>query len=164
MTGSSPPYLYALSVRQPWAWLIVHGFKPFENRDWSHSYGPCHRVRHQAPFRCLIHAAKGMTSGDYEACQIVVDAENAEREMQDIAPIVLPPFAELPRGGIVGAVDILSWHDEPPEVPFAFGSGLGLANPELLPFTKCKGALGFFIPNRATMPGFAEGHAPHFTA
>jgi hypothetical protein len=25
----------ALTVRAPWAWLIAHGFKPIENRDWS---------------------------------------------------------------------------------------------------------------------------------
>lgn len=25
----------ALSVRQPWAWLIVNGYKDIENRDWS---------------------------------------------------------------------------------------------------------------------------------
>ncbi len=25
----------ALSVRQPWAWLIVNGCKDIENRDWS---------------------------------------------------------------------------------------------------------------------------------
>ncbi len=25
----------ALSVRQPWAWLIVNGYKDVENRDWN---------------------------------------------------------------------------------------------------------------------------------
>ena len=36
-----------LSIRQPWAALIVHGFKETENRTWSTSYrGPV-----------LIHAA-----------------------------------------------------------------------------------------------------------
>lgn len=25
----------ALSIRQPWAWLIVNGFKDIENRDWA---------------------------------------------------------------------------------------------------------------------------------
>ena len=43
-----------LSVRQPWAWLIVHGHKPLENRSWATSYrGPL-----------LIHAAKGMTRAE----------------------------------------------------------------------------------------------------
>ena len=25
----------ALSIRQPWAWLIVNGYKDIENRTWS---------------------------------------------------------------------------------------------------------------------------------
>jgi hypothetical protein len=30
-----------LSIRQPWAWLIVNGHKPVENRDWATSFrGP----------------------------------------------------------------------------------------------------------------------------
>lgn len=38
----------ALSILQPWAWLIVHGHKPVENRKWSTTYrGPL-----------LIHAGK----------------------------------------------------------------------------------------------------------
>jgi ASCH domain len=28
----------ALSVRQPWAWLIVQGFKGIENRTWQTSF------------------------------------------------------------------------------------------------------------------------------
>jgi len=38
----------ALSIRQPWAWLIVDGTKDIENREWFTSY------------RCpvLIHASK----------------------------------------------------------------------------------------------------------
>lgn len=37
----------ALSIRQPWAWLIIAGIKPIENRKWATPYrGPL-----------LIHAA-----------------------------------------------------------------------------------------------------------
>jgi len=28
----------ALSIRQPWAWLIVNGYKDVENRTWSTNY------------------------------------------------------------------------------------------------------------------------------
>src|ERR1051326_1498970 len=38
----------ALSVRQPWAWLIIYGGKDIENRDWPTS--------HRGP--TLIHAGK----------------------------------------------------------------------------------------------------------
>jgi ASCH domain len=38
----------ALSVRQPWAWLIIAGHKDVENRSWTTTYrGPL-----------LIHAAR----------------------------------------------------------------------------------------------------------
>ena len=38
----------ALSIRQPWAWLITHGLKPVENRTWSTAYRG----------ELLIHASK----------------------------------------------------------------------------------------------------------
>ena len=38
----------ALSIRQPWAWLIVNGYKDIENRTWSTSYRG----------RIYIHASK----------------------------------------------------------------------------------------------------------
>ncbi|HTV55212.1 MAG TPA: ASCH domain-containing protein, partial [Terriglobia bacterium] len=37
----------ALSIRQPWAWLIVNGFKPIENRSWNTNFRG----------RILIHAS-----------------------------------------------------------------------------------------------------------
>src|SRR5688572_4676832 len=46
----------ALSLRQPWAWAVVHGGKRVENRGWTTDYrGPL-----------LIHASTGMTRGEYE--------------------------------------------------------------------------------------------------
>src|SRR3546814_18926401 len=74
----------ALSIRQPWAWLITQGFKDIENRTW------------QTKFRgqFLIHASKGMTKDEYESVQWY---------LSDIAThITLPEFGELERGGIVG--------------------------------------------------------------
>jgi len=38
----------ALSIRQPWAWLLVEGFKDIENRTWKTNY--------RGSF--LIHASK----------------------------------------------------------------------------------------------------------
>ena len=75
----------ALSIRQPWAWLIVNGHKDVENRAW-HS-------RHKGPL--LIHASKTM---DKEA-------------LNDLLRGKLPFIAnrqkiELWQGGIVGIVDL----------------------------------------------------------
>ncbi len=40
----------ALSIRQPWAWLIVNGYKDVENRTWD-----CPRTFHP-PERIYVHA------------------------------------------------------------------------------------------------------------
>lgn len=119
----------ALSIRQPWAWLIVNGHKQFENRDWQPA-NPCRRFRG----RVLIHASKGMTREEY-----LIGCDHAG----DYG-ITLPPADELERGGIVGVTEIVAWHDSPPEMPFAFGSGLELRNSQPCHFTPMKGALGFF--------------------
>ena len=47
----------AISIRQPWAWLIVHGYQDVENRTWSTKHrGPilihCHRVVRSAWLPC----------------------------------------------------------------------------------------------------------------
>ena len=127
----------ALSVRQPWAWLIVNGHKSYENRDWTErNYG--RRFRGLV----LIHASLGMTKDEYAMGQ-----ECAEEE-----GIILPAPEDLQRGGIVGQTEVMAWHDEPPAgMPFAFSSGLELANSKPLPFQPCKGALGFFNPPTASI-------------
>ena len=78
----------ALSVRQPWAWLIVNGHKDIENRTWA--------TRHRGPF--LIHASKGMTATEYEDVCSFLAADARLRHLNHILP--LPK--ELERGGIVG--------------------------------------------------------------
>src|SRR5690242_19271129 len=73
-----------LSVQQPWAWLIVNGYKDIENRDWAT------KVRG----RIGIHAGKK------------VDAEGYEWVRSARPDIPLPPMSALEKGGIVGAVDL----------------------------------------------------------
>lgn len=125
--------LKALSIRQPWAWLIVHGPKRWENRDWC-AKNPGRKFRG----RVLIHAAQGMTWDEYYTGRLT--ALDAEFEK-------LPPFHEMQRGGIIGAAEVLDWQDHPRrDDPWAFGSGLVLGRVQPLTFIPCKGALGFFKP------------------
>ena len=109
----------ALSIRQPWAWLICFGGKDIENRCWS--------TRFRGEF--LLHAAKGMTRAEYQDC---ADFAN------------LPPFEKLERGGIVGIArlaDCVSGHrSEWFNGPFGFV----LAEVRPLRFVPCRGELGFF--------------------
>lgn len=114
----------ALSIRQPWAWLIVKGHKDIENRCWkTHFRG-----------KIYVHAAKGMTRGDYLDA-FCIAWENG---------VTLPPFEELERGGIVGTVEIVDCVDQDAS-PWFFGEfGFVLKNAAPLPFRPLKGALGFF--------------------
>jgi hypothetical protein len=85
-----------LSIRQPWAWLVVNGWKNVENRGWA--------TRHRGDL--LIHAAASMTRADYESCRIVVDGIHDD--------LAMPMYEDLPRGGIVGEVKLLDCVDDHP--------------------------------------------------
>jgi hypothetical protein len=119
-----------LSIRQPWAWLILHGGKDVENRTWAS------RVRG----RVLIHASGTMTRAEYDDAAAFVAGITHLLP----APVTLPEFAALPLGGIVGSVEILRCVAQS-ESPW-FGGPLAfvLAKPESREFFPCKGRLGFF--------------------
>lgn len=114
----------ALSIRQPWAWLIVHGPKRIENRGWPTMF--------RGEF--LIHAAKGTTAQEYE---------DARRFASDLG-VTIPEFDALDRGGIVGKATLTSCGIIS-EDPWFFGPfGFRLDNVQALPFRPLKGQLGFF--------------------
>lgn len=127
----------ALSIRQPWAWLIIHGGKDIENRSWH--------TKHRGRF--LVHAAKGMTSKEYaEACNFC-----------HLKCLPLPPsFDELKQrwcGGIIGSV-VLADSRNTSKSPWYMGDkAFLLVNPKPLPFAPLKGRLGFFeVPDELVAP------------
>lgn len=87
-----------LSVRQPFAHLIVAGVKDVENRDWPTSYRGT----------LLIHAAAGALA--FRAWSDLFDMGadmGPDDELEDTeAGIVLPAPRVLARGAIVGAGDV----------------------------------------------------------
>jgi uncharacterized protein (UPF0264 family) len=125
---------YALSVKQPWAALLVHGLKTIEVRSW----------RTARRGRVLIHAAR-------------IPAERPEAWSR-----VPPALQEAARqvGGILGAAELIecrayrsleafcadrarhlnepSWFRPPLLYGFTF------ANPRVLPFVACSGQTRFF--------------------
>lgn len=119
----------ALSIRQPWAWLILNAGKDIENRDWPTRFRG----------RILVHASKGMTGAEYES--------GIYTAMKANPGWPLPASASLERGGIVGSVEIVDCVTES-DSPWFFGRyGFVLRDPQALPFTPCKGQLGFFDVN-----------------
>lgn len=118
--------MIALSVRQPWAWLIVAGHKDIENRNWWT------RVRG----RVLIHASKTYSRALHSDYTWAIDGDFG---------IKLPRFEEIERGGIVGAVHIVDCvRDHPSRWKDRDSYGFVLERPQLLDFRPCRGKLGFF--------------------
>lgn len=131
-----PVTLPCLSVRQPWAWLILHGGKDVENRRWT--------LPRHARGTVLLHAAKGMTREEYEdATDYALDVGQ-----QHGRAILTPPADDLDRGGIVGAARIVGQflphesNSSPWHIRGQYGFRLEKVTP--LPFRAYKGALGFF--------------------
>lgn len=123
-----------LSLRQPWADIVVNGPKRIENRRWPTSF--------RGTF--LIHAAKGMTLAEYG------EAVRFARKVDPKCPIRDPKDPLLLRGGIIGRarlVDVI-----PPCLPdfcphpwHMFGQyGFVLEDVTPLPFEPLRGMLGFF--------------------
>lgn len=121
----------ALSINQPWAWLIVNGYKAVENRSWD--------TRYRGEF--LIHAGKKFD----DDCYLFLENNDLD--------IDLP--LDLPMGGIVGKarlVNTIHIRDRKyvcqKDSPWFVGEyGFMLDSAEPLPFMPCKGALGFFTPD-----------------
>lgn len=137
----------ALSIRQPWCWAILFAGKDVENRDWHP-----HRQNMRAALaysidggsgqEIYLHASQGMTRREYDDfADLCCSTQIIAHMPRDIS---LPPFEDLPRGGIVGSFRISGIVAEY-KSPWFFGPfGLVLHDAKPLPFRPCKGQLGFF--------------------
>ena len=117
----------ALSIRQPWAWLIVHGYKDMENRDW--------RIYQRG--KILVHASKGCTRREYEAAV-------AFAQLLLPAGVVIPCLEDLPRGGICGSVEIADCVSCSESPWFVGEYAAVLRNSEPMEFRPMSGQLGLF--------------------
>jgi ASCH domain len=107
----------ALSVRQPWAWLIVHGYKDVENRSWATSFrGPV-----------LIHAEKRWTADERAQAEWVREAYG----------IPVPERPDL--GEIVGGSEIVDCVTASDSSWFEGRYGFVLRHQTLLPFVPLPG-------------------------
>lgn len=115
-----PSVRRALTVRQPWAWAIIHGGKDVENRSWSN--------RHVGG-TIAIHAGVGMDG-----------LEELPRGVRK------PKAPELVRGAIVGVVDVVRVVNRHRSKWFRGPLGWVLENPRsITPPILCRGRLGLWI-------------------
>ena len=117
--------MLALSIRQPWAWAIIHAGKDVENR----SEAMARRAERLIGQTVLIHAGKTVDPEGYD----VLDGFGLE------------PPETLPRGGIIGSARIEAVMRGHRSRWAARGQWqIVLADARLRPFRPCRGQLGFF--------------------
>jgi hypothetical protein len=125
-----------LSLWQPWAWLVVYGHKPVENRTWKT------KVRGQV----LIHATNKFDASAFE------QTESGHSKFGGKALASALPFPpDMPKsredyeyGGIVGIATITDCVTESDDAWFFGPYGFVLTSAEPLPFVACRGYQRFF--------------------
>jgi hypothetical protein len=111
----------ALSIKQPWAWLIVAGHKLIENRSWS--------TRYRGPL--LIHAS------------MRPDREQGLSEIELRYSVNIERSA-LHTAGVVGRVELIDVVTTSDSRWFKGPFGWVLANPVQLPFMQATGRRRLF--------------------
>ena len=118
----------ALSIRQPWAWLILHGGKDVENRKWKTNYRG----------QILNHASKEF---DYDAIAWMTSCPAFAKDIVARMPLWAHDYE---KGGIVGMVKIVDCVTVFKSPWFGGPFGFVLRDPRPLPFVSVRGRLGFF--------------------
>lgn len=111
-----------LSIRQPWAWLIVNGYKDMENRS--------RNSRHRGTF--LVHT--GLT----------FDIPGYDFVCKRWPHLPLPHRKTFRLGGVVGRVNLVDVVTESDSDWFFGEYGYVLDDAQTLPFFKMPGRLNFF--------------------
>lgn len=139
----------ALSIRQPWAWAILAGIKPIENRTWPTSFrGPV-----------LIHAGKREERSNID----YVLRECAHHTGTSVALLRNAYDLQAAMGAIIGAVTITDCVTDHPSPWFHGPHGFVLERPaRAMKPVACAGKLGFFtVPDDMLagldIPGYVEG-------
>jgi hypothetical protein len=129
------PITKALSIRQPWAWLILHAGKDIENRDWK----PGNRdLSFRGDF--YIHVGRNLYG-------TAIERESIRAWARRTFNVVVPSDDELATGGIVGQANVIDVVRASSSPWFTGPYGLVLADVRPLPFKSCSGKLGFFACN-----------------
>jgi len=119
----------ALSVKQPWAWLLAHGFKDIENRSWPTTFRG----------RFYIHAGKSWGAEQEDDVEWVKDLAGE-------AGLVIPLPDRFDLGGIVGEATVSDCVSNSESVWFNGPFGFVIADAQPVALLPCRGILGFFTP------------------
>jgi hypothetical protein len=129
--------LRAISIRQPWALLIVNGYKDIENRNNLKNFTG----------KFLIHASQKF---DFGWCEIISRNTPETGAAFKAMPAHLTEKDSFGKGyeygGIIGYATITGFVTESYSPWFVGKYGLLIKDAHPLPFTPCKGKLSFFKP------------------
>ena len=127
-----------ISIQQPWAGLILTGYKDVENRSWSTAYRG----------RLAIHAGAKMYEDSFVSASAI---------MKRIGKRIDPRgMSEFTRSAIVGYVDLVDVVTESASPWFVGEFGWVLANPVAIEPIPYKGKLGLFdIPDSLILAAVA---------
>jgi len=145
----------ALSIKQPWAWLICAGYKDIENRNWkigrnarygAYSSYDVANFSINLPERIYIHAGKKPDDiGSETWSSIYNNVPLPAWQYVWSKSQWLGKVFGLTLGAIIGEVDIIGCVEQSDSPWFIGKYGFTLANPVLygkpIPY---RGALGFF--------------------
>lgn len=113
----------AISVKQPWASLIIEGIKDIENRNWQAYYRG----------RLYIHTGKGF---DLQGAELVSKLYPEYKKIVERSKRL--------RGGIIGHVHLLDCVTSHNSSWFHGEYGFVFVSPKKIPFHSMKGQLGLF--------------------
>jgi len=133
----------ALSIKQPWAWLICAGYKDIENRSWWLHMPPL--LNYPAnPRRIYVHASKTIDREAFKWIALWIPKAIIRKFMFN----GLPDAGMFVTGAIIGEVDITGCVEKSDSPWFTGPYGFTLANPVLYENPiPCRGRLGFFEPD-----------------
>ncbi len=113
----------ALSILQPWAWLVVNGHKDVENRNWRTSFRG----------RFIVHAGKKWGPEQ---------REDLARVRQQFPELVIPDSFDL--GGLVGAATMTDCVSASRSRWFVGAYGFEIIDPRPCLFVPWRGQLNWF--------------------
>lgn len=150
--------MLAVSIKQPWAWLIMEGFKTVENRRWAPK-------KMQPGQRIAIHASKGADSTAFDKVASILSEADFVRFCR--------AAKSMHRGAIIGTVEFVGIFPESAAIErkqhyaplseaalrwYEGSIGWVFANPQRLRTEfPCSGQLGFWEVDHAIRYAMFEG-------
>ena len=133
---------YALSIKQPWSWLICRGIKDVENRTWHIHMPPLLWAYPATPRRIYVHTGLSRSEMTKPILAKILKLLTGRQASE-----FMLAYDRLTFGAIIGEVDIIGCTVESGSPwftgPYALMLSGGILYDKPIP---CKGKLGFFDP------------------